>query len=121
MSVIANDYKYVVNLDLTGDALDRLYANRVAVVIPQSESRGESRDYVDEHNNHRWTVVRLVTGHVGLLLEPLPPRPEYVHKPSPARVDIISPYPYCGALPSYAGAERMHGNGGTTIYLSTKL
>jgi len=68
---------------------------------------GEHRDYVDAHNNHRITVVRMDDGFVGLRFSPLPPREGYPYAPMVERTEAVRIYPAPAALPTYAEAHRV--------------
>lgn len=71
-----------------------------ASLIIVAEESGENMDFCDENNNHRITVVRMESGHVGLRFSPLPPRDGYKYSPLEERIETVTPYPLAGALPS---------------------
>lgn len=68
---------------------------------------GEYREFRDKANNHRITVVRMDTGHVGLAFTPLRDRDDYANRRLEVRVEPVTPYPFAGNLPSFAAAHAM--------------
>lgn len=80
---------------------------KATLIMVRTDETGEHRDYCDEHNNHRITVVRMGGGHVGLRFSALPTRPGFPYNPVDERTEVVTPYPLAGALPSYAEAHSM--------------